>query len=135
MEPPTTKRLKLTQKTKVLDTRVSNGTNNVLSVFFFTFSVIHKLFGVLEKHGSLGVTLLSIQGAAINSNFGLGHAGDGAFSLTADDHTLQDVRFVQVGAHDLADTNVFRVEEFGVLGQGLDAELGNLFGEIGGIAH
>jgi hypothetical protein len=48
---------------------------------------------------------------------------------------LEDVGFVDVGAEDLADTDMFAVEVFGVFGEGLNAELGDLFGEIGSVAH
>lgn len=118
-----------------IHTGVSDGTDHVFSVFFFTFSVIHEFFGVFEEDSALGIALLGVQGTSVNGHFGFGHLSNAAFGFTADDHSLQNVRLENVGAHDLADTDVFRVEKLGVFGQSLDAELGQLLGEVVSVTH
>lgn len=47
-----------------------------------------------------------------------------SFGFSSHNHTLEDIGIMDVGAQDLADSDVFAVEFLGVFRQSLNAELG-----------
>ena len=74
-----------------VDLGLSNFLDNFFGEVFFALGVVEEFLGLVDEDGSLGFSLLGIEGLSVAGDSGLFDSGDRSFSTSGNDESLQDV--------------------------------------------